>query len=67
MFVKFTDELFLSFETICSTLTGRWYGLEKFGYPVLLILLDCCTINMCAADISWKVISLQLEGYTPTE
>jgi hypothetical protein len=29
----FTDELFLGFETICSTLTGLWYGQEKMGYP----------------------------------
>jgi hypothetical protein len=32
-----------------------------------LILLECCTINIYAADISLKVIPLQLKGYTPTE
>jgi hypothetical protein len=39
-FVMFTDELFLGFEAICSTLTGLWYGPKKMGYPVLLILLE---------------------------
>jgi hypothetical protein len=67
MFVMFTDELLLAFETICSTLTGLWCGHEKLGYHALLILLECCTINICAADISWKVILLQLKGYTRTE
>jgi hypothetical protein len=57
------DELFLAFETICSTLTRLWYGQEKLGYPALLILVECCTTNICAAGISWKVISLQLKGY----
>jgi hypothetical protein len=52
MFVMFTDELFLGFETISSTLTGLWYGQDEFGYPALLILLECCTINFCAAVIS---------------
>jgi hypothetical protein len=56
----FADELFLSF----ATLTGLWYGQEKLGYPALLILLECRTRNICAADISWKVISLWLNGYT---
>jgi hypothetical protein len=37
------------------------------GYPALLILLECCTINICAADISQKVILLQLKGYTSIE
>jgi hypothetical protein len=34
---------------------------------MLLILLECCTINVWAEDISWKVISLQLKGYTSME
>jgi hypothetical protein len=33
MFIMFTDELFLGFETICSTVTGLWYGQEELGYP----------------------------------
>jgi hypothetical protein len=37
------------------------------GYPVLLILLEWCTINIQAAKISCKVISLQLKGYISTE
>jgi hypothetical protein len=61
MFVMFT------FEIIYSTLTGLWYGQEKFGYPAPLILLECCTINICAADVSRKMSSLQLKGYTSTE
>jgi hypothetical protein len=52
MFVMFTDELFQGFETIYNTFTGLWYGQEKLGYPALLILLECCTINFCAADFS---------------
>jgi hypothetical protein len=67
MFVMFIGELFLGFETIYSTLTGLWYGQEKLGYPSLLILLECCTIDICGADISWNAISLQLKGYTSTE
>jgi hypothetical protein len=63
MFVMFTDE-FRDFETICSALTGQWYGQEKLEYPALLIPIECCTINICATDISWKVISLQLKEYT---
>jgi hypothetical protein len=67
MFIMFIDEeLFVGFETNCSTLTGLWYGQEKLGYPALLIQLECCAINIYAADISWKVISLQLKGYTLT-
>ncbi|XP_023726224.1 uncharacterized protein LOC111874721 isoform X2 [Cryptotermes secundus] len=46
---------------------GLWYGQEELGYPVLLILLECCTIKFCAANISLKVISLQLKGYTLTD
>jgi hypothetical protein len=42
-------------------------GQEKLGYPALLILLECYAINICAADISLKVISLQLKCYTTTE
>jgi hypothetical protein len=34
MAVMFAVELFLSF----VTLTGLWYGQEKFDYPALLIL-----------------------------
>jgi hypothetical protein len=45
VFVIFTDELFLSCETICSTLTGLWDGEEELGYHALLILLDCCALN----------------------
>jgi hypothetical protein len=58
MFVMFTVELFIGFELLCSTLAGLWYGQEEFVYPAQLILLECCAINICAADISWKVISL---------
>jgi hypothetical protein len=58
MLVMFTDELFVGFETICSTLTGLWYMQEDLIYPTLLILLECYAINICAADISWIVISL---------
>jgi hypothetical protein len=65
MFVMFTDELFLGFETVCFT--GLWYGQDELGYPALLILLECCTVNFCATVISQKVISLQLKGYTLTE
>jgi hypothetical protein len=34
-FEMFTEELFLGFETICSTctFTGIWYGQEKLEYP----------------------------------
>jgi hypothetical protein len=60
MHIMFTDELFLCFETICSNFTGLWYGQEDLGCHALLILLESCTINICAADISQKVISLQL-------
>jgi hypothetical protein len=35
--------------------------------PALLILLECYTINICASGISWKVISLRLQGYMSTE
>jgi hypothetical protein len=34
-------------------------GRRDFGYPALFILLECCIINICAAVISQKVISLQ--------
>jgi hypothetical protein len=47
MAVMFADELFLSF----ATLTGLWYGQEKLEYPALLIVLECCRRNNCAADI----------------
>jgi hypothetical protein len=67
MFVMFTDKLFLGFETICSNFTGLWYGQEELECHAILILLESCTINICAADISQKVISLQLKGYTLTE
>jgi hypothetical protein len=30
--------------------------------PAPLILLECYTVNICAANISLKVISLQLKG-----
>jgi hypothetical protein len=52
MFVTFTDWLFIGFETICSALTGLCYGKEELGFPALLILLECCIINTCVADIS---------------
>jgi hypothetical protein len=52
MFVKFTDELFLGFETMCNALTGLWYGQGELGYPAPLILLECSIMNFCAADIS---------------
>jgi hypothetical protein len=48
------NELFQGFETICNTFTGLWYGQEEFRYPALLILLEFCTLNICAADISQK-------------
>jgi hypothetical protein len=67
MLVMFTDELFLGFETICCTLTELWYGQEELGYPALLIRLECCLINICAADISRKVILLQPKRYTWTD
>jgi hypothetical protein len=55
MSVMFTDEeLFVGFKIICSTLTRLWYGQETLGYPALLILLQCCAINICASDISWS-------------
>jgi hypothetical protein len=47
---------------VCSTFTGQ----ENLGYAALLILLECYTINICVADISLKVNSLQLKGYTST-
>jgi hypothetical protein len=51
MFVIFSEELFQGFEIICNTPTGLWYGQEDLVYPALLILLGCCTIKFCAADI----------------
>jgi hypothetical protein len=48
MFLMFTDELSLGFETIYSSLTGLWYGQEKSSYPLLLILLQFFTINFCS-------------------
>jgi hypothetical protein len=47
-------------------LPGCGMDKEMLEYRELLILLECCTINICAADISWKVISLQIKGYTST-
>jgi hypothetical protein len=35
-----------------NALTGLLYGQEELGYPALLFLLEYCTINFCAADIS---------------
>jgi hypothetical protein len=67
MLVMFTDELFLGFEAIYSTLTGLWCGQEKLEYPSLSVLLECCIINRCAADIALKMIALYLKGYTSTE
>jgi hypothetical protein len=67
MFVMLTDELFRCCETIPATLTGLCFGEAKLEYPALLILLEFCIINIFAADISWKVILLQLKGHTPTE
>jgi hypothetical protein len=45
-----------------SNFTGIWYGQEE-----LLTQLESCSINICAAGISQKVISLQLKGFTLTE
>jgi hypothetical protein len=45
--------------TIYSTVTELWNGQEELEYPALLILLECCIINICAAFISQKVFSLQ--------
>jgi hypothetical protein len=70
MFEMFTEELFQCFETVHIYIIffrGLWYGQEELGCPALLILLECCTINICAVDISQKVISLQLKGYALTE
>jgi hypothetical protein len=39
MFVMFTDEFLLGFET------GLWYG-QELRYPALLILLELCTQNV---------------------
>jgi hypothetical protein len=39
MFVMFTDELFLGFETICSNFTGLWYGQEEEFYHLGLALV----------------------------
>jgi hypothetical protein len=52
---------------VCSNFTGPRYGQKEFGCAALLILLVFCTINICAADISQKVISRQLKGCTSTE
>jgi hypothetical protein len=60
----FSDELFRGFETVCYAFTGLWYGQEKLQYPALFIMLECCTRNIFAAEISWKVISLQVKRYT---
>jgi hypothetical protein len=43
MFVILIDKLFQGFETVCNTLAGLWYGQEELRYPVLLILLECCS------------------------
>jgi hypothetical protein len=67
MFAVFTDKLLLAFETVSSAVTGLGCGHEKLGYHALLIRLECCTINICTADISWKVISLQQQGYIAIE
>jgi hypothetical protein len=67
MYIMFTDKLFRGFGTIYSTFTGLCYGQETLEYPALLIPLECCTRNISAADISCKVISLELKGYTWTE
>jgi hypothetical protein len=52
---------------MCCTLTGLWYGQEKLKYAALLILIECCTVNICAADIFWKVISLYPKRYTSAD
>jgi hypothetical protein len=57
------DELILAFVSICFTFTGLWCGQETLGYPALLILLECCAINICAANTSWQVISLHLKEH----
>jgi hypothetical protein len=62
MFVMFSDALFQGFDIICNTLTGLWYGQEDLVYPALLIMLGCCTVKFCAADISPVV---QADRHTP--
>jgi hypothetical protein len=57
MFVIFTDELFQGFETICNTLAGLWYGQEEVGYPALLTLLECCTINLVQKALNLASLS----------
>jgi hypothetical protein len=42
-----------------------WAG--NVGISCTMTLQECYTINIYAADISLKVISLQLKGYTSTE
>jgi predicted transcriptional regulator len=42
-----------------------WTG--KVGISGTIDSLECCTINISVADISWNVISLQLKGYSSTE
>jgi hypothetical protein len=60
----FTDELFPVVEVKYSTFAGLWQGEENSGYPTLMILSECHTVNICTVDISWKVILLQLKEYT---
>jgi hypothetical protein len=38
--------------TICSTLTGLWYGQEEVGYPALLILLELHNKLLCSKHSS---------------
>jgi hypothetical protein len=59
MFVIFTYQLLL----VLEILQGPGMA-GKVGMSCTMILLECCTINISVADISWKVISLQLRGYT---
>jgi hypothetical protein len=45
IFLIFTFESFIGFETKGFFHTGLRYGQEKFRHSALLILLECCTIN----------------------
>jgi hypothetical protein len=38
-------------ETISSNVTELRYGQEELGYPTLLILIECCIVNIFVAGI----------------
>jgi hypothetical protein len=78
IFVMLPDELFVTFEIICSTLTRFWCGQEELRDPALLILLtgvyfrflSCeqnlprwMQISLMETDFSFKFIQLQ-HSYT---